>query len=341
MKPILINRADSHARVLTATDWFAQRDDAAAATMNLARELEQVSAQTFDVYKNPTLARQVMQFSNELAPGAETFSYDMYDGVTQCEWITNWGTPVGNSDAFKTRMTGIAYSFGGHYEYTFQDLEASSFANGRSLETERARMNRLGHEQFFDDLAFSGNTDRGIYGISNLLIGAGYTVQTFGTVGAPFVKPVVGTWDTGTSTTDLMKDLDGLLSVPEQNTAQRLVANRILLPLSVKPLMTQLFVSGAGLATGRTVESIWKENHPGVEILYWWRLNTASAIGGPRAIAYKVDPSVCRFVLAYDYKEMPPETSAFQYTINTIARVLGTVSVYPLGMAMMDLDASP
>ena len=50
---------------------------------------------------------------------------------------------------------------------------------------------------------------------------------------------------------------------------------------------------------------------------------------------------MCKFVLAYDYKEMPPETSAFQYNINTISRVLGTVSVYPLGMSMMDLDASP
>ncbi len=337
MKPILINRADSHRVVLAGTNWFAGREDAAGATINLARELEQVSVQTFDVLKHPQLARQVMQFSNELSPGAETFSYDMYDGVTQCEWITNWGTPVGQNDAFKTRMTGIAYSFAGSYSYTFQDLEAASFAGGRSMDAERARMNRLGHEQFLDDLAFSGNADRGISGISNLLTNAGYTVQTYGTAGAPFVKPVVGTWDPGTTPTDLMKDLDGLLAVPEQNTKQRLVANRILLPLSVKPLMTQIFST----TDPRTVETVWKGNHPGIEILYWWRLDTASAIGGPRAIAYKVDPSVCRFVLAYDYKEMPPETTAFQYNINTIARVLGTVSVYPLGLAMMDLDASP
>jgi hypothetical protein len=337
MKPILINRADSHRVVLAGTNWFAGREDAAGATVNLARELEQVSAQTFDVLKHPMLARQVMQFSNELSPGAETFSYDMYDGVTQCEWITNWGTPVGQNDAFKTRMTGIAYSFAGGYEYSFQDLEAASFSPARSIDAERARMNRLGHEQFLDDLAFSGNTDRGISGISNLLTNAGYTVQTYGTAGAPFVKPVVGTWDASTSPADLMKDLDGLLAVPEQNTKQRLVANRVLLPLSVKPLLTAPYST----ADARTIETIWKLNHPGVEVLYWWRLDTASAIGGPRAIAYKVDPSVCRFVLAYDYKEMPPETAAFLYRINTIARVLGTVSVYPLGIAMMDLDASP
>jgi hypothetical protein len=337
MKPILINRADSHRVVLAGTNWFAGREDAAGATVNLARELEQVSAQTFDVLKHPMLARQVMQFSNELSPGAETFSYDMYDGVTQCEWITNWGTPVGQNDAFKTRMTGIAYSFAGGYEYSFQDLEAASFSPARSIDAERARMNRLGHEQFLDDLAFSGNADRGISGISNLLTNAGYTVQTYGTAGAPFVKPVVGTWDASTTPAELMKDLDGLLAVPEQNTKQRLVANRVLLPLSVKPYLTQPYSAN----DARTVETIWKLNHPGVEVLYWWRLDTASAAGGPRAIAYKVDPSVVRFVLAYDYKEMPPETAAFLYRINTIARVLGTVSVYPLGIAMMDLDIAP
>jgi hypothetical protein len=337
MKPLLINRADSHRVVLAGTNWFQGREDAAGATINLARELEQVSAQTFDVLKHPQMARQIMPFVNELSPGAETFSYDMYDGVTQCEWITNWGTPVGQNDAFKTRMTGIAYSFAGSYGYTFQDLEAASFAGGRSIDAERARMNRLGHEQFLEDLAFAGNADRGISGISNLLTNAGYTVQTYGTAGAPFVKPVVGTWDTSTATADLIKDLDALLAVPEQNTKQRLVANRLVLPLSVKPLLTQPYSA----TDARTVETVWKQNHPGVEILYWWKLDTASALSGPRAIAYKVDPAVCRFVLAYDYKEMPPETTAFQYTINTIARVLGTVSVYPLGMAMMDLDASP
>jgi hypothetical protein len=337
MKPILINRADSHKVVLAGTNWFQGREDAAGATINLARELEQVSVQTFDVLKHPMLARQIMPFVNELSPGAETFSYDMYDGVTQCEWITNWGTPVGQNDAFKTRMTGIAYSFAGSYGYTFQDLEAASFAGGRSIDAERARMNRLGHEQFLEDLAFSGNADRGISGISNLLTNAGYTVQTYGTAGAPYVKPVVGTWGTSTATADLIKDLDALLAVPEQNTKQRLVANRLVLPLSVKPLLGQPYSA----TDARTVETVWKQNHPGVEILYWWKLDTASVLGGPRAIAYKVDPAVCRFVLAYDYKEMPPETSAFQYTINTIARVLGTVSVYPLGMAMVDLDASP
>jgi hypothetical protein len=337
MKPILINRADSHRVVLAGTNWFQGREDAAGATINLARELEQVSAQTYDVLKHPQMARQIMPFVNELSPGAETFSYDMYDGVTQCEWITNWGTPVGQNDAFKTRMTGIAYSFAGGYDYSFQDLEAASFAGGRSIDAERARMNRLGHEQFLEDLAFAGNADRGISGVSNLLTNAGYTVQTYGTAGAPYVKPVVGTWDVNTATADLIKDLDALLAVPEQNTKQRLVANRIVLPLSVKPWLTQPYSA----TDARTVETVWKQNHPGVDIIYWWKLDTASVLGGPRAIAYKVDPSVCRFVLAYDYKEMPPETSAFQYRINTIARVLGTVSVYPLGMAMMDLDASP
>jgi hypothetical protein len=334
---LLHNRADAHKVVLAATNWFAGREDAGSATINLARDLEQVSAQTYDVLKHPMMARQIMQFSNELSPGAETFSYDMYDGVAECQWITNWGTPVGQNDAFKTRMTGIAYSFAGGFEYTFQDLEAASFASGRSLDGERARFNRIGHEQFLEDLAFAGNADRGISGISNLLTNAGYTVQTYGTAGAPYVKPVVGTWDINTDPVDLMKDLDALLAVPEQNTKQRLRANRILLPLSVKPLLTQVFSE----SDARTVEAVWKANNPGIEILYWWKLDTASALGGPRAIAYKVDPAVCRFVLAYDYKEMPPETSTFVYRVNTIARVLGTVSVYPLGMAMMDLDIAP
>lgn len=337
MKPLLINRADSHKVVIAGTNWFQGREDAATATLNLARELEQVSAQTYDVLKHPMLARQIMQFSNELAPGAETFSYDMYDGIASCDWITNWGTPVGNNDASKVRMTGVAYSFAGHYEYTFQDLEAASFAGGRSIDAERAKFNRIGHEQFLEDLAFSGNADRGISGIRNLLTNAGYTVQTYGTAGAPFVKPVVGTWDTATAAADLMKDLDALLAVVEQNTKQRMKANRIILPLSAKTLLNQVYSS----TDARSVETVWKGNNPGVEIIYWWKLDTASAAGGMRAIAYKVDPSVCRFVLAYDYKEMPPETAAFVYRVNTIARVLGVVSVYPLGMAMMDLDIGP
>ncbi len=337
-------RLDSTIHQAALAPLLVNREDADGDSIYLARDLEQISAETFDVLRHPKMGRTLVPFQNILTPGAGVFEYDMYDVTAQCKWLTNWATIVGGASANKVRVSIPTRYFGGHYQYTIQDLERAAMARGvngsnRALDAELARANREAHEQFFDDLIADGDSERDIPGLPGLLEALGYTESAPGD-NKPFVAPVIGTWGTGTTGPQKILDLERLCSTPEQNTKNTFVANRLIMPLSMKPLMKLPYATST--TDGRTVESVFLANQPanGVKSIdYWYKLDTKSTLSGPRAIAYFASDRTFKFVLAYDYKELAPQISGYGYTIPTMAQVAGLISVYPLAMAQMDLDS--
>jgi len=304
---------------------LAGRADAVGDTMLLARELEYVSAQTYDVLYDPIIGRQVVDFET-VPEGADFFSYDMYDGYAMVEWITNWASTVGNADTFKNRTTKQMRSFGGHYMYSDQDLRAAAFAgNGRTLDRERARHVRVGHEQKIDDLIATGDSTRSIEGLLN-----NSNIPTI-------VRAGSHTWTGGSVTVaDIHADLTKLAQAPEQASAGNFVADTLLLPLSQKPLLSQPYST----LQGKSILAVWLEGQEDIKTVLWWkRANTASAIGGPRAFAFKRSKDVMKFLMAFDYREKPPQIEARAFVVHTEARVGGLCLVYPFGAAKMDLDA--
>lgn len=310
--------------VLLSSGTLNGRQDAAGDTLFLARELEQVSARSYDVLKDPMLARTFVPIVAELADGAESWSYDMYDGFAKADWITDFGRPVGQADVFKTRYTHTPRMFGSHYQYSIEEIARSQFG-GRPIDREKSKMCRIGHEQFLEDLIAVGDSTRSIAGLVN-------------NANIPTVAAAVGSWSASTSPAQLMADLNKLVQAPEQASAQRFVANRLILPLSVKTFLTTSYST----LNGETTEAVWLRQQPsnGVKkIDYWKRLNTANAGGtGGRALAYHNSPDVIKFVLGYDYRELPAQAAGYAFQILTHARVLGIVTVYPYGAAKMDLQ---
>lgn len=305
------------------------RADAAGDSLYVARELEAVSAQTYDVLYDPIKGRQLVPVAWDVPEGAESWSYDFYDGFGLAEWITNWGSFVGQADAFKTRTTAACYSFSSSYQYTVQDLAAAAFAQtGKSLDRERARRARMAHEFFLDNLIAVGDTTRGIIGLTNAT-----AIPTVTRAGA------LAWTNANVSNTDLHADLTKLAQAPEQASAENFVADTLALPLSMKPLLSRPW-AGVYDSSGVSVLKVWLAGQENIKrVVFWKRLNTASAIGGARALAYKLDSMVLEFKGSYDYREQPPQAHAFAFIIGTLARVLGLVIRYPLAMAKMDLDA--
>jgi hypothetical protein len=309
------------------------RNDAAGDTMYLARELEWVSAQTYDVLTDPIVGRKVLPLDYSFPEGAESYTYHMYEGTADVDWITNWSSPVGGATASKFPTTFQSFSLGGMYEFTDEDLARAAFAAskgaGRALSTEKARFNRIGHEQKLDDLIAVGDSARGIKGITNHS-------------SIPIVAPAVGTWDSATTPAEIFQDLAKLCQAPEQATAGNFVADTLVLPLSMKPLLTGKPYSDT---IPDSVLSVWLKSQENIKtVLFWKRLNTASTgspSGGPRALAFKKDPMVVSFLLAYDYREKAPQVHVRATQIHTTMKIVGVVLRYALACAYMDLDESP
>lgn len=306
------------------------RADAAGDTMHLARELEFNSAQSVEVLTDPIKGRQFVNFTT-IPEGAETFSYDMWDKLAMAEWITNYASSVGSADAFRKRFYKPMYDFGSSYHYSVQDLAKAAYAR-QPLDRKRAAACRVAHEQFLDNLIATGDADREIEGLCN-------------STAFQAVQSTVGEWDFSdpepvdpddyeAKSHALYNDLNKLVDAIEQNSAENFSADTVILPLSMKPVLGRKF----SRYEPRTRLQVWLDAHPGVSVNFWKRLNTASALGGPKGLAYKKSPQVLEFVLSYDFKEMPPQVTGFAYKINTYARVGGLVVRYALACASMDFD---
>lgn len=342
--------ADAVSRLLGLED----RADADGDTLYLARDLEQISAETLDVLRYPLMARQLVPFINEVTPGADTWAYDVYDIAGRADWISNWATIIGGQDARKKRIKVDTRYFGSSYQYTVQDLERAAMARGklgsnRALDAEVARSCRLAHEQFLDKLVADGDSDRSMPGLANLLdTGFGFTIQDFapasmgGVTPRPYLKPAHKITVSGVPTADgpkTVRALTQLCMTPQMNTKGTFNANRLVMPLSWKEVLSQPYSNS--ILDGKSIENVFLQNQPpnGVKSIdYWYALDTKSALSGPRALAYMASPRTFKFVLGYDFKELPVQIVGGAYTIPTYGFVAGLVSQYPLAMAMMDLD---
>lgn len=310
-----------------------ERADAAGDTMHLARELEFTSAQTYEVLTDPIKGRLFVDFTT-IPDGAETFSYDMWDRLAMAEWITNYASAVGAADRFKKRFYKPMYDFGSSYHYSVQDLQRAAFAR-TPVDRERGMSARIAHEQFIDNLIAVGDEDRAIEGLTN----SSAFQETV---------PLTGEWDPTDpepATMDeyegksmaLLADLQALIDAPEQNSAENFKTTDLVLPLSFKAVLKRRF----GSNDARSREQVLREANEGVTISYWKRLNTASAAAGPKAIAYNKSKAVLEFILAYDFRELPPQVVSYTYQILTHGRLGGLCVRYALGTAYMDLDAEP
>jgi hypothetical protein len=304
------------------------RADAAGDTMHLARELEYVSAQTYQVLTDPIKGREFVDFTT-IPDGAETFSYDMWDRIGTVDFIGNYSDFVGSADVQKARTSMPLWDVGGSYHYSVTDLAKAAFAK-TSLPAERARSNRIVHEQKLDDLIALGDSVRGIKGLD----GDFQAVQS-----------TVGEWDpSDVEPTDpdlyeaksiqLQNDFNKLLDSVEERTAQNFTANYTAWPLSFKKVFSRRF----SRYDARSREAVMLADRQGVTLKYWKRLDTKSALSGPRALAWTRSRLVLEFILAYDYRELPPQAHAYAYQVPTMARLGGVCNRYPIATSRMDLD---
>ncbi len=310
----------------------AERFDAAGDTAILARELEQVSAQSYDVLRDPKKGRLFVPFNSSIAPGAETYSYDSYDGYGVAEFVTDYASNPPRSDVFKTRTSAAMHTIWTSYGFTIDEMAAAAFSQ-TPLDRMRALIARESIEQKIDDLIATGDAARGVPGfVNNTNIPAVVSTRT------NLWIPVSGTAATAA---EIFKDLNDLVNAIEQASAENFQADTLILPLVMKPVMQQVYSS----TDARTIAQVWLGNQDSAnggsgvkQILYWKKLNTASALGGPRALAYKRSNQVFEFLLSYDYREEAPQVKNLETQVIARARVGGISIHYAYGLAKMDLD---
>lgn len=139
-------------------------DDAEAASVFFARELDFVKSQSYDVEYPEFTALSLFPMSSEVDPGAETVTYYSYDKTGLAKIISNYATDLPRADVKGKPTTAIIKSLGDSYGYSIQEMRASRMA-GKSLDTRKAESARYQNDYLNNKIAWNGDAETGLKGV--------------------------------------------------------------------------------------------------------------------------------------------------------------------------------
>ena len=139
-------------------------DDAEAASVFFARELDFVKSQSYDVEYPEFTALSLFPMSSEVDPGAETVTYYSYDKTGLAKIISNYATDLPRADVKGKPATAIIKSLGDSYGYSIQEMRASRMA-GKSLDTRKAEAARYQIDYLNNKIAWNGDAETGLKGV--------------------------------------------------------------------------------------------------------------------------------------------------------------------------------
>lgn len=137
-------------------------------TLFLRQQLEQVQnvVVTQDFPERMATGGDWLPISNELNPGAETYSYRIMTAVGEAAILANGADDIPLVSAYVEKRVGEVHTIVNGYEYTVEDIEAAQFAN-MALDSTLATNAREIMEAKADQICFEGDPDYNLLGILN------------------------------------------------------------------------------------------------------------------------------------------------------------------------------
>lgn len=241
----------------------------------------------------------------------KTITYYSMDITGKADWISD---RAGDIPVVGTRMaqdeTGI-FMAGIGYDYGLEEVNQATML-GMNLPGEKAAAARLVYERTVDDLAFSGDAEKGWKGL--------YNHASVTAIGA-----ATGAWATATED-EIIADVNEVLSGIWTATNEIAMGDTLLLPsiklqfLASKRLgdgngaMTLLqFIQSANVYTAETGNQLTIRGMRG--------LNTAGAGATARMVAYRRSPEVLKMHIPMRHRFLPVQVQGLTYKVPGIFRI--------------------
>ena len=298
---------------------MGERNDTAY-TAVLAKQLQFVKAQTYDILYPTMKAKQLLPVSHDIDPGAQTWSYEQWDSFGMATIISNYAADLPLVDVIADDFIYRIHSIGDAYQYSIQDLAADNYS-GRGIGTRKANAARDAIERRFEQYGASGNLVAGLAGLLNH-------------PNVALVSPATGTWSTATAL-QMLDDMNTLVNGVLTNSQETVVVDTFVLdPASYRRIAVEPMLDNSG----RTVLETFLNTSPYIKTVESWiRCATADAAGtGPRFVCYQKNPGVITYEIPREFTQMPPQAVNLAFKVNCHARVAGVAIYYPLGVGYMD-----
>jgi len=288
-----------------------------------ARQLEYVKAKSYDVLRAP-LNFRLFPISGEAGPGAKAITYRQYDQVGMAKVVSNYANDLPRVDVKGKEFTVSVHTIGDAYGYTTQEIRSAAMA-GTNLETRRASAAITAQEQKMNKIAWFGDADHGLPGLTT---NANIPALTIAADGTGSTK----TFSTKTPA-QIVRDVQALINQVLSQSKGVHVANAVWLPLE-----QYAYISGLQNSAGSdtTVLEFLQRNNPGVTFAPVLELDGAGAAGADRMYAGQVLPDNITFEVPMIPTPLPPQAIGLEFVVNVESRCGGVIVYYPLAFAYAD-----
>jgi len=295
-------------------------------TNMLALELEQMRSRVYEAEYPEMKARRFIPVTNEIDPGAESFSYEETDTVGSAKVIRNMADDPPAVETSSGKITHSVVSLGDSWTYSIQDMRRAAFS-GRPLSARKAIGARRIWERGLDQIAALGAPDDGIpTGLLNKTVGTGAD-QIHGTTMTP------ASWLASTrSAAGMVNDLNNAVAAQVTDSAELYTPNLLLLPTAIYLAAAHTRMSADNSET--VLEAFLRAN-PYVEDVQPW--NLLSAVDGAsgnnsRGLLMRQDPDVVELVIPQEYEILPPQARNYAFKVLAHGRTAGSIVYRPLGL---------
>lgn len=305
-------------------------DDAEAASIFFARELDYVKSQSYDVEYPEFTALKLFPMSSEVDPGAETATYYSYDKVGLAKIISNYATDLPRADVKGKPTTAIIKSIGDSYGYSVQEMRASRMA-GKNLDVRKAESARYQIDYLCNKIAWNGDEETGLKGV----LSKGNDVPLYVLANGASGKT---TWADKTAD-EILADLTGMQKQMATVTKKVEKADTLALP-------SYAYIELANKRIENTATTLLKyiqDNLPDIkEIVSCPELDDDSVETNPYAktdgtgkgvaLFFKNDARKLTIETPLPFMQYPAQTQGLEVVVPCEARIAGAMIYYPMSM---------
>jgi hypothetical protein len=316
------------------------------------RQLEYISAKSFDVLYPELKGRTLFALNTEGGEGINLITYRSYDQRGDTAIIAGKATDLPRGDINGKEYSIAVRTFGNAFGYSRQELAASK-VTGLPLEARKAAASRKSYEQKVNQVIFFGSPDNNLQGFFNGPAGAPALTCERNVVAAGSTGGNATQWRSGDKTPDdIIADLNNALTKMYADTKQIFSPNMIIMSVADKKLLQN---------TPRSVQS-------DMSILSWFLANndfitSADQIkdvnevaniypdvgtGGSGSVSDPIDgvtPGASGFTVVaesednmrirepFPYMHLPVQYKGLEYEINCYGRFAGIEMIRPGAVA--------
>ena len=279
----------------------------------LARELEQVLARTFEVQYADIKYSTVIPISTEIGPGADSFTYRIFDAQGSMKLIQDKASDLPRADVLRKEVTHQVRSLGASFAYSIQETRAAAMVPGMNLEQRRANAVRRAYEEKVQDVAYFDETAVSMDGFFN---------------NANVDKTVPNKWFDNCTTDEMLEILNEAPTSIVQGSNMKESPNTMLVPYDVYRIIS---TTARSTTSDTTVLEFFLRTNPFIRSIE--PINELEAgkseLTKDRIICYDRSPEKLQLHIPRTLEFLPPVRTNLEFSVAAHARVGGVALYYP------------